>query len=79
MKTASALLRTLGAELVPFLSPLDRRLALPEALHGLYLGGGYPELYAAQLSENRLHARTASAPPLQAGCPASPSAAGLCT
>ncbi len=45
------LLRRLGAELVPF-SPLsDERL--PEDLHGLYLGGGYPELYADTLSQNR--------------------------
>ena len=44
------LLRRLGAELVPF-SPLsDERL--PEDLHGLYLGGGYPELYAERLEAN---------------------------
>ncbi len=39
-----------GARLVPF-SPLhDRRL--PSCLHGLYLGGGYPELYAPALAKN---------------------------
>ena len=44
-------LREMGAEIVPF-SPLED-LALPENIHGLYLGGGYPELYADNLSENR--------------------------
>jgi cobyrinic acid a,c-diamide synthase len=29
---------------------MDRNL--PENLHGIYLGGGYPELYAAQLAAN---------------------------
>lgn len=44
------LLTQLGAELVPF-SPLQDA-ALPENIQGLYLGGGYPELYAEALSQN---------------------------
>ena len=34
-----------------YFSPLHDR-NLPENIHGLLLGGGYPELYAGQLSEN---------------------------
>ena len=44
------LLEKLGAELVEF-SPLTDR-ELPKDTAGLYLGGGYPELYARELSEN---------------------------
>ena len=46
------ILRANGAELV-FFSPLcDGHL--PENLDGLYLGGGYPELFAAELSANKM-------------------------
>jgi cobyrinic acid a,c-diamide synthase len=44
------LLRQHGAEIVPFSPMLD--ICLPEDLDALYLGGGYPELYGRQLSEN---------------------------
>lgn len=44
------LLEEMGAEIVPF-SPIHDR-ALSQRIDGLYLGGGYPELYAKQLSEN---------------------------
>ncbi|MFT5700665.1 MAG: cobyrinic acid a,c-diamide synthase [Desulforhopalus sp.] len=44
------ILRNRGAELV-FFSPLNDK-KLPENIHGIYLGGGYPELYAKELSAN---------------------------
>ena len=44
------LLREAGAELV-FFSPLRDRL--PDGIAGLYLGGGYPEIYASELSDRR--------------------------
>lgn len=53
-------LTEMGAELIPF-SPLTDT-ALPENIQGLYLGGGYPELYSQKLSENasmRASVRTA--------------------
>ncbi|MFP3090144.1 cobyrinate a,c-diamide synthase [Treponema sp. TIM-1] len=45
------LFKKMGAELV-FFSPLADQ-GLPAGLDGLYLGGGYPELYAAPLADNR--------------------------
>ncbi|RLB33136.1 MAG: cobyrinate a,c-diamide synthase [Deltaproteobacteria bacterium] len=44
------LLTEAGAQLIPF-SPLHDP-SLPEGIKGLYLGGGYPELYSSQLSQN---------------------------
>lgn len=44
------LLRDAGAELA-FFSPLSDA-ALPEGVRGIYLPGGYPELYAGQLAQN---------------------------
>jgi cobyrinic acid a,c-diamide synthase len=45
-----AILQRAGFELLPF-SPLHDQ-KLPEDLDALYLGGGYPELYAEALSRN---------------------------
>jgi len=40
-----------GGRLAPF-SPLHDR-SLPEGIQGIYLGGGFPELFAAELAANR--------------------------
>lgn len=65
------LLRAAGAEIVYF-SPL-RDASLPEGVKGLYLGGGYPELYAPELSRNMamraaIHAAHEAGLPIYAEC-----------
>lgn len=50
------LLRDMGAELTEF-SPLEDS-ELPADIQGLYLGGGYPELYAEQFRANRTMLRS---------------------
>jgi cobyrinic acid a,c-diamide synthase len=68
------LLQALGAELV-FWSPMNDR-ALPEDVQGVYLGGGFPEMFAEQLAANepmRYSIRTA----IQAGMPTYAECGGL--
>ena len=65
------LLRQHGAVIVPF-SPLHDP-SVPENIDALYLGGGYPELYAEQLSANAamrasIRAFAASGRPVYAEC-----------
>jgi cobyrinic acid a,c-diamide synthase len=65
------LLAASGAELV-FFSPLTDR-ELPPNLDGVYLGGGYPELFAAELAANSslrrsLQEQAAAGLPIYAEC-----------
>lgn len=65
------LLEAWGAEIVPF-SPLEDA-GLPEGTDGVYLGGGFPELFAAELAANApMHAAlrraAAAGVPMYAEC-----------
>jgi cobyrinic acid a,c-diamide synthase len=65
------LLREQGATIIRF-SPLDDS-SLPAGLDALYFGGGYPEIFAAQLSANtamteQIRAFAASEKPIYAEC-----------
>lgn len=66
--------RDAGAEVV-FFSPL-RDTALPENIGGLYLPGGYPELYAQALSENKTM-RASIRQAVQAGLPTAAECGGF--
>jgi cobyrinic acid a,c-diamide synthase len=61
----------LGAELVPW-SPIGDR-QLPDNIQGLYFGGGFPEVFAAELAENKtaresVHKAITSGIPTYAEC-----------
>ncbi|MFB7940685.1 cobyrinate a,c-diamide synthase [Streptomyces sp. NPDC056049] len=68
------LLRAAGAEVVPF-DPL-RDEALPEGTRGLVIGGGFPEMYAAELAANE-PLRKAVAELAASGAPVAAECAGL--
>jgi cobyrinic acid a,c-diamide synthase len=65
------LLETMGAELI-YWSPLQDT-QVPAAAHGLYFGGGFPEVFAAQLATNEsmrqsVAAKIAQGTPTYAEC-----------
>jgi cobyrinic acid a,c-diamide synthase len=65
------LLEAWGAELVPF-SPIDD-VSLPPAVDGVYIGGGFPELFAEELASNAamrasIRGAVSSGVPLYAEC-----------
>lgn len=64
-------LKDMGAELIEF-SPMNDK-ALPKGISGLYIGGGYPELYMKELSSNKsmlkdIHEKIAAGLPTFAEC-----------
>lgn len=68
------LLAAAGAEVVPF-DPL-RDETLPEGTRGLVIGGGFPEVYASELSANEA-LRKAVAELVESGAPVAAECAGL--
>ncbi len=67
------ILEKFGAELV-FWSPLEDDL--PKNIHGMYFGGGFPEVFAQQLSSN-ISALLAVKDAIQAGIPTIAECGGL--
>jgi cobyrinic acid a,c-diamide synthase len=67
------LLEELGAELV-YWSPIAE--PLPEDIHGLYFGGGFPEVFAAELSDNSATRQSVKLA-IQAGMPTYAECGGL--
>lgn len=65
--------RELGAELI-FWSPLKDNI--PDNIQGLYFGGGFPEVFARELTEN-LSARISVKMAIQAGIPTVAECGGL--
>ena len=63
-----------GAELVPFDTLADR--ALPPSLDGLFIGGGFPELFMAELEAN-VSLRRALQRAIAAGLPTYAECGGL--
>lgn len=68
------LLEQSGAELVPW-SPL-KDPTLPNNVQGLYFGGGFPEMFAAELAENK-PARSSVKTAIQSGMPTYAECGGL--
>lgn len=68
------LLERLGGKLIPWSPLTDKKL--PEGARGLYLGGGFPEMFAAQLSHNE-SARQSVYAAIQAGMPTYAECGGL--
>lgn len=68
------LLQSAGFELVEWSPMADR--TLPENIHGLYFGGGFPEVFAAALSDNRA-VRQAVKTMIEAGIPTYAECGGL--
>ena len=68
------ILRDLGAELVEWSPLADQQL--PANVHGLYFGGGFPEVFGEQLAANQL-GRAAVKQAIEAGIPTYAECGGL--
>ncbi len=68
------LLQQLGAELIPWSPLVDP--GLPENVQGLYFGGGFPEVFAQELSANTAAMKSVQAA-IQAGIPTYAECGGL--